>query len=200
MAVPDPPPTVSGGLRDESGFMLMELLVVVALFMVVVGATVSLLDVGSRSASRDQAFADEISAAEAGLGGMVHEIRQATSVTATTPNYIDFVVTLAGQPTRVAYECDVSVAGTSFRRCVRLSAAGGAPLPPLATGRVVAAKIANGTLPDPVFTFSPNGIAPIYVEVKLALPAAGNLPAGKGLDHNTVLDAGAYLRNLDVAA
>lgn len=187
-------------MRDEAGFVLMELLVVVGLFLVVVGATLTLLAVGTRSATRDQAFADEISSSESGLGQMVHEIRQATSVTATTPNSIDFVATLGGQPMRVFYECDIPVPGTPFNKCVRLSAAAGAALPALATAQVVATHIANGTLASPVFTFSPDGIAPTFAEVRLDVPAAGTLAASQGLSHNTVLHSGAYLRNLDVGA
>lgn len=186
--------------RDTHGFMLIELLVVVALLLVVVGATLTLLVVGTRSANRDQAFSDEISATEAGLDRMAHEIRQATSVTATTANSIDFILTLGARPTRVFYECDIPVPGTSFNQCVRLSAPAGAALPALSTGRVVAAQIANGTLADPVFGFSPNGIAPTYVDVKLEVPSSGSVAAGQGLRHNTVLDSGAYLRNLDVGA
>ncbi len=71
--------------------MLIELLIVVALTLVVVGATLTLLEVANRTAVRDQGFASEVADAEAAVGRMVHEIRQASSVTATTPNSIDFI-------------------------------------------------------------------------------------------------------------
>ncbi|MCA1690023.1 MAG: hypothetical protein LC720_06190, partial [Actinobacteria bacterium] len=178
----------------------IELLVVVALLVVVLGATFTLLAVGTRTARRDQAFANEIADAEAGVGRMVHDIRQASSVTATTPNSIDFLVTIGGQARRVFYECDVARPAGSYQECVRLSAPAGASLPALSTGTPIVPRIANGTLTDPVFSFSPNAIGPTFVQVTLKLPAADDLGAGQGLAHNTELHAGVYLRNLDVGA
>jgi type II secretory pathway pseudopilin PulG len=180
--------------------MLIELLVVLAMLVVVVGATLTLLEVGGRAASRDSQFAHAIADAQAGLARMVHEIRQASSVSATTPNSIDFLVMIGGQSQRVFYECDVAQPGTSYNECVRLSVAAGGALPALSTGEPIVPRIVDGTPGDPVFSFSPNAIAPTYVAVKLAVPAAGELSAGRGLNHTTVLDAGAYLRNLDVGA
>jgi hypothetical protein len=180
--------------------MLIELLVVMAMLMVVVGATLDLLQVGTRTENRGQQFANEIADGEAGLARMAHEIRQASSVTATTPNSIDFLITIRGQARRVFYECDVPRPSTAFKECVRLSAAAGTALPALGTAATVISRIANGTLADPVFGFSPDAIAPTYIDVRLELPAAGELTAGQGLSHNTVLDSGIYLRNLDVGA
>jgi len=180
--------------------MLIELLIVTTLLIVVVGATFTLLEVGTRSAARNQEFALEISDSEAGLSRMVHEIRQASSVTATTPNSIDFLITTGGQSVRVFYECDVPRPSSSFRQCVRVSVAAGGTLPAISTGTVIVGRVANGTLADPVFSFQPDAIAPTYVDAKLELPAAGSLTGGRGLSHSTVLDSGAYLRNLDVGA
>ncbi len=186
--------------RGQAGFALIELMVVGLILVMVMGATVTLLEAGTRAEARSQEFAAAIADAQAGLARMVREIRQASSVTATTPNSIDFVVTLAGTPQRVFYECDVSHVGTTYNECVRLSAAAGAALPALSTGAPLIPRIANGTAAHPVFAFSPDAIAPTYVDARVELPAAGGLTGGRGLSHNVVLDAGAYLRNLDVGA
>lgn len=194
------PPSPAPRRPGQTGFALIELLVVSLIMIVVLGATMTLLEAGTRAEARNQEFATTIADAQAGLARMVREIRQASSVTATTPNSIDFVVTLAGTPQRIFYGCDVPHAGTPYNECVRLSAAAGTALPALSTGVPLIPRIANGTAADPVFAFSPDAIAPTYVDAKLELPAAGGLTAGRGLSHNIVLDAGAYLRNLDVGA
>lgn len=186
--------------QSEGGFTVVELLVVMALLLIVVGATFSLLEFGARTAARDNQFANEIAAGQSGLSRMVHEIRQASSVTATTPNSIDFLVTIGGQSRRVFYACDMPQPATPYRACVRLSVAAGAALPPLSTGAPIVTRIVNGTVSEPVFTFSPSAIAPTYVDARLMLPAAGELGSARGMHHNTVLDSGAYLRNLDVGA
>lgn len=180
--------------------MLVELMVVSLILAVLLAATMTLLEAGTRAETRGQEFAAAIADAQAGLARMVREIRQASSVTATTPNSIDFVVTLAGAAQRVFYECDIPRAGTPYDECVRLSAAAGAALPALSTAVPMIPRIANGTAADPVFAYSPDAIAPTYVDIKLELPAAGGLTGGRGLGHNIVLDTGAYLRNLDVGA
>ncbi len=185
--------------RGARGFVLIELLVVATMLIAVLGATLTLLELGSRAENRDQRFAVEVAAGEAGLARMVHEIRQATSVTATTPNSIDFLVSSGGRSLRVLYECDVARAGTAYNECVRLSVAAGGVLPALAGAAVVVPRMTNGTPADPVFAFSPDPIAPTYVDATLRLPAADDLSHG-GLAHSTVLDSGTYLRNLDVGA
>ncbi|GAC1438152.1 MAG: hypothetical protein NVSMB51_13540 [Solirubrobacteraceae bacterium] len=186
-------------MRDEGGFMLIELLVVTAVLIVVVGATLALLDTGTRAENRDQEYAAEVAAAQVGLARMTREIRQASSVTSANPNSIDFFVTLGGQALHVFYECDFPNVGTAYNECLRTSVAAGGSLPAPSTGAPVIPRILNGTVADPVFSYAPNSISPTYADVKLKLPAAGELKSG-GLSHSTVLDSGGYLRNLDVGA
>jgi hypothetical protein len=81
---------------------------------------------------------------------------------------------------------------------VRLQAAAGAALPPLSAGVVVLTNVTNGTLADPVFTFTPNGVSPTYVTARIKVPASGG--TNGGLTHSIVLSDGVLLRNQAVGS
>jgi Tfp pilus assembly protein PilW len=183
---------------EEDGFTLFELLFAGALMLVILGATMTSLGSVTSAENRDRQRAVAIQDGQVGLARMVHEIRQAYSVLATTPNSIDFLVTLNGQQQRVFYACDVAQAGTSYNQCVRLQTTVGGVLPALSTGAPVVLRVTNGTLANPVFSFTPNAITPQYVDAKVELPASGELSSTSGFAHTVVLDSGAYLRNLGV--
>jgi type II secretory pathway pseudopilin PulG len=190
---------VAGRLAQEGGFTLFELLFASALLLVILGATLTSLASVSTAENRDRQRALAIHDGEAGLSRMVHEIRQAYSVLATTPNSVDFLVTLNGQQQRVYYGCNVAQPGTSYNECVRLQTTVGGTLPALSTGVPVVLRVTNGTPANPVFSFTPNAITPQYVDAKVELPASGELSSSGGFAHTVVLDSGAYLRNLGVS-
>jgi hypothetical protein len=75
----------------------------------------------------------------------------------------------------------------------------GGTLPALSTGAPVVIRLKNGTLANPVFSFTPDAIAPRYVDARVELPASGEQSGTTALTHTVVLNSGTYLRNLDVA-
>jgi hypothetical protein len=100
---------------------------------------------------------------------------------------MDVEVVIAGQPTRVLYRCDWP-SGTSYRQCIRAASTNLSQPPDASTGQPVLDRVLNGTTADPsdpVFTFTPDGTDPTYVEAKIVVPAKGT---GSGYSHNLVLD------------
>jgi prepilin-type N-terminal cleavage/methylation domain-containing protein len=199
--LPERRPQAAGFVRlgtQQSGFTLVETLVVVVVLIIVCSALVAPLVSSQGVQARDAEYAYSQQNARTGLDGMVHQIRQAYAVLSTTPNSIEFNVSLSGSDYHVLYECDVAQPNTSYQQCVRLQAAAGAALPPLSAGVVVLTNVTNGTLADPVFTFTPNGVSPTYVTARIKVPASGG--TNGGLTHSIVLSDGVLLRNQAVGS
>jgi hypothetical protein len=180
-------------LPAEVGSSITEVLAVSALGLVVLGATLGPVVVAQHAQVRASALQDQVQAAGAQEADMLHEIRQAYGILATTPNSIDFLVATGGVRQQVAYVCDVSQPGTAFHQCVRLSGAVNAVLPAASTGAPVITNLLDGTATNPVFGFNPNGFNPIYVTVHLEFPASGG--SALGMTHVIVSNDGVYLRN-----
>jgi prepilin-type N-terminal cleavage/methylation domain-containing protein len=119
----------------------------------------------------------------------------------------------------VEYDCAVPQPGTAYDECTRVQSIYPAPLPSPSTGEVIAQRLENGGVAtycssNSVFHYlngSGNGssascteanavaesIDPVFVEVRVLVPAKGYLTGVEtGLQHTTVLDAGAMLRNV----
>lgn len=181
--------------REQGGWSLIELLMVMVALGVITSATMAALTNGATVESRDTEWALSLQAGRAGLARMAAEIRQSYSLNAATSNSIDFNVSEGGNNERVYYECDVAQAGTSHRECVRLQTTVGGSLPTLSSGAPMVTNVLNGTSSDPVFTYSPDPLDPNYVQLRIELPASGNLKASQGLSHTIVFQDGAFLRN-----
>jgi type II secretory pathway pseudopilin PulG len=184
--------------RRQAGLTLVELLVTTSILMVVIGALLATFESSQRIVPNDVEWSHALQEGNAGLLRMVREIRQAAAIIGTTPNAVDFRVTLGGQDQHVLYQCDVVQAGTPYRECMRVQAAVGAALPLAASGQPVIARLLNGTVADPVFSYTPNAIAPTFISVTVKLPAAGERSSAPGTAHAIVLADGAYLRNQDL--
>jgi prepilin-type N-terminal cleavage/methylation domain-containing protein len=180
----------------QAGFTLVEVLVVIALLGIVCGALLVPLVSTQRVQSRDAEYAYAQQNARTGMDAMVHQIRQAYAVLSTTPNAIEFNVSLNGVDYHVYYECDVPQPNTSYRQCVRLQALAGVALPALSTGTVTVTNLTNGTLADPVFAFTPDAFSPTYVTATIKVPASNG--TNGGLTHSIVLSDGVLLRNQTV--
>lgn len=165
---------------------------------VVTGALLSLLETATRIVPRDVEWSHVVTESRTGLRRLVRELRQADAIHGATPNAVDFEVTIGGRQRRVMYACDVPDSAPAERRCTRVEAAPGAALPGPASGAPVIGRLRNGTLADPVFSYTPDAIAPRHVEVRIRVPSSGERSRSGGPVHDVVLDDGAYLRNQDL--
>jgi len=197
-------PHLSVRLRDQRGYTLVELLVAMVLTAVVLGGIVTTVVLAARIQTRDSRYAYAQDDARTGLDRMVNEIRQAVTIIASGPNFVDMNVYLdsGGQPQeyQVDYECDIPQPGTPYNECVRVQAAVGASLPSLSTGDPVIEDLQNGTATNPVFSWGPSSIAPYYMTATIDVPASdgGNTTLGMGFTHTVAISDGALMRNLDV--
>lgn len=209
--------TVRRRAAEETGFSLIELLVSMALFAVVLGAILALLDTTAKLAPRDQERPQAIREAQVGLERMVRELRQATVVNYVDASSIDVLVTLKTGERNVRYDCNQLPRPDKpgdYRRCERREAALGAPLPALGSGTDIVTRVINHRTSAPVFTPTyvtpavevdpdpdpddepeePESI-PTYVEAEVFVPARGERK--QGYTQDIVLRDGFFLRNLE---
>lgn len=194
-AIRDPgtPPGRGHVLAREDGFTLVETIITMVAALVVLGATVTLLNSGQGIQARDSEWALTMQLDRAGLARMVRDIRQATKVNEAGTGSIKFAATIGGQKLEVKYECTTAQTGTTFTECVRFSAEEGKGLP--AKGTIVAKDLLNGSS---AFTYSPNSASPRAVIVALELPAQGTLKqvSSSGYKHTVLLEDAAFMRNI----
>ena len=182
--------------RGESGNSLVELLIAVALMVTVLGALMGPMVVSARSQIRDANYASAQDSARGGLDSMVAQIRQATAILASGPNFVEINVSLNGTAYLVDYECDLPQAGTEYRECLRVAVPAGSTLPSMSTGSPVVTNLINGTPDSPVFSWGPDPNAPYYMTATVAVPASGGNKLG--LTHSIVFSDGALMRNLNI--
>jgi hypothetical protein len=184
----DPPPSER---RGESGYALIELLVVASLLTVVLGAILVLAETTQRIAPRENERAAVIREAQVGLHRMTRELRQTYAAPhVSSASRMEASVLVNGVATRVSYECDTPHPSDSdYTRCVRyLVATDGTK----SGGEVVIDRVVNGSN---VFTYTPNATDPTYVQAKVEVAARGDLQ--EGYDYSVALDDGFYMRNRD---
>jgi prepilin-type N-terminal cleavage/methylation domain-containing protein len=195
-ALRPPPKTAPAMVRDQAGFTLLEVLVVMLLLSLIVGALMAPMVLSIKDQTRDANYAYAQQNARTGLDSMVSQIRQAWAILSSGPNAVQLNVNLNGVALVVYYECDVPQPGTSYHECVRLQAPAGSALPPLTSASVAITNLTNGTATDPVFSFGPDPVAPYYMTARIRVPASGGTTGG--LTHTIVLSTGALMRNLNV--
>ncbi len=202
-AAPDRNPTIRRFERRrslapaESGFTLIEVLMVAALLSLVVGALMAPIVLSQRIENRDANYAYSQQEARTGLDAMVSQVRQAWEIISTSANSVEMNVNLNGVAEHVLYECDVQQPGApQYHECVRVQAAAGSALPPLTSGTIAITNLENGTSTDPVFSFGPDPVAPYYMTATIKVPTSDG--ANGGLTHAIVLSDGALMRNENV--
>lgn len=163
-------------VRSESGWSLIELMLVCVLLIIVMGGTLSLLDATGKIAPQEQERAHAIREAQVGLARMTRELRQATKLVVPTSAGATGVITVdvpvAGVSRRVTYTCTDACRRTQVGSSVN---------------EVVIARVRNGAT---VFKLSGTN----YFEARIEVPAKGD--RAEGLRHRIVLDDGFYMRNI----
>ena len=193
-----PRAAVRARLRVERGFGLIELVLVMALFMFVLVAALSVVETGQRVGPKDTERANAMQEQRAGLYRMVRELRQAHQVLGTSDRSMEVLVRIARNDTHetrhVAYSCSDESPG----ECIRKETTVGQPLPQ--DGDVVIDRVLNWASPSPpVFTFpddASNGIRPEYVTVTVQVPAKGGRQNGYG--NKMTLEDGFHARNVRI--
>jgi type II secretory pathway pseudopilin PulG len=183
------PKNLPARASDERGFMLVELVIVVALLAVVLSAVLLFADTAHKVTPKEQERSMAIQEAQTGIYRMTRELRQAHLLNTAQPLVIDVNYSSAGVNRRVRYECDEphpTVA--AYSRCVRFE-----------TGRpneVVVDRVLNKTT---VFTYTTNASGAVtYVRTAIDVPARGERdPGTNAYQHQIGLYDGFYLRNLD---
>jgi prepilin-type N-terminal cleavage/methylation domain-containing protein len=170
----------------EAGYTLIELMMVAALLVVVLGAVLALAETTQRIAPKETERAHVIREAQVGLDRMTRELRHAYAAPTVTGSTIQASVLGIGGITRtVRYDCDEAhPTESTYTRCLRQVLSSGT----WSTGEVVIDRVLNGTS---VFTATP----PDYVRAAVEVAARGDRKTG--YTHRVILDDGFYMRNLD---
>ena len=112
---------------------MIEMLIVLSLTLVIVGATLDALGVITKTQARDQAYAQQIGATQASFARLIHDLRQVTAFRSVTPNSISFQMVEGATTYNVAYDCTASDSlGPGYTRCAQTQAV--APALPAAAG------------------------------------------------------------------
>lgn len=117
-------------LAAQDGFTLVEMLIVMALMLIVVGSTLTALEVMTRTQTRDQAYAQELMSTQTAFARLVHDLRQATMFQSVAPNAIKFQMVVGSTTYNVAYDCTSNDSlGSSYTRCAETQAVAPASAP-----------------------------------------------------------------------
>jgi prepilin-type N-terminal cleavage/methylation domain-containing protein len=150
---------------DERGFTLVELLVGMLVLVVVMLATLQVLDDSTRISQRDNERAAAIQDAQVGLDRMVRELRHATTVAGSATVLMATIQRRGVTTANVIFNCDPANVVAGVRRCTRQVGAG---TPEVLVNRV------RGT--SPVFTYT--GSPPKFVRVRLEVAPDGGKVGG----------------------
>ena len=182
---------------EQAGLSLIELLAAQALFLLVIGAALALLDTQTKLAPRDRERAFAIREAQVGMAGLVRELRNARTVVHASPARLEVELERNGALRRVGYKCDQPQAtddpgnphDQTYLRCVRVEGPPATALPSYAGGRTVISRVLSGT----VFTYSPDASNPTYVTTTLKVPSRGERKESNS--HDVVLNDGFFMPN-----
>ena len=188
---------LGAAVRAQQGLSLIELLVAQTVFLLVMGATLSMLDTQTKLAPRDRERAFAMREVQVGLAGMVRELRHTKTILSASANQLEVELERNGALRRVGYKCDQAPAADdaanpydqTYVSCVRVEGPSGAALPGYATGRTVIARVLAGT----VFTYSPDSANPTYVTTTVKVPSRGERKESNS--HDIVLSDGFFMPN-----
>jgi prepilin-type N-terminal cleavage/methylation domain-containing protein len=182
------PAVLSRMAKQQRGFTLIETLVAASLMTVLLGAVLSMSATSQKIAPKDQERAYGLQDAQTGLYSMTRELRQSYGINAITATQMDVNVRKGGVAKRVVYDCNqTSAKVATMKQCSRWEVVGG-----IAGTKVPVVPIISSA----TFTYTPSSGTPTFVQVKINIPAKGELKIGDR--HTLVLDDGFYMRNLDL--
>jgi prepilin-type N-terminal cleavage/methylation domain-containing protein len=201
--------TGNGGARRgrEDGFTLIELIVVMALTTVVLGAMLTLLFNSQQIQAGDAEWAQVMQEGRTGMSRMTRELRQASKLEKAEANAVVFHATIGGKAWEVKYECGIAQTA-SLTTCARYAAEEGKGLP--SQGVTILRDVVKGT---EVFCYAQGAHECVHapsatelakvtaVTLRIALPASGTLKQAdyRADEHKTVvLENAAFIRNLDL--
>ena len=187
--MPRTPDKIAGRVSDERGFVLVELLIVLALLGVILSALLLFADTAHKLTPKEQERAMAIQTAQSGIYRMTRELRQAHQVNVAQPLVIDVNYASSGVNRTVRYDCSQAhPTVAAYSRCVRIES--GRP------NEVVVDRVLNKTT---AFTYTTNTSGAItYVKVAIDVPARGERATHvNAYQHQIGLYDGFYLRNLD---
>ena len=167
---------------DERGFTLVELLAGMLVLVIVMLATLQVLDDSTRISTRDNERAQAIQEAQVGLDRMVRELRHATTVAGNGTTLMATIQRRGVTTANVIFNCDTTNVANGVRRCTRQVGFAGTP-------EVLIDRVRGTT---PVFTYT--GSPTKFVRVRVETAADGG-KAG-GYRESVVFTDGTGLRNV----
>jgi Tfp pilus assembly protein PilV len=121
------------GAAGEHGFTLIELLSVMVTMLVVTIGTMTALGVVTNTQTRDQAYAQEVTATQTAQARLIHDLRAATQILLVSPTKLEFQLPVSGTTYNILYNCTAADSlGSGYTRCARTQAP--APTIPPAAG------------------------------------------------------------------
>jgi type II secretory pathway pseudopilin PulG len=172
--------------RDEGGFTIIELLVSMSVLLLVLFATLQLLDSSSVMARQETDRAHAVREAQVGLDRMVRELRHAQTVTGTATTFTATLVR-QGVTRTVSFTCDAPhPTQPTTRRCLR-------------TEGTVTSELIDQVQPragdPPIFTYTAAASGAVrHVGIRLPIRLDGGDSTGYG-NARTILRDGTGLRN-----
>lgn len=177
---------------EQRGFSLVELITVSFLLIVVLSATLMVLERTTEIAPQDEERTQSIREVQVGLHRMVRELREAYALNPAAPptsTQMDVLVPVAGGPDkRVVYNCAQPHPDPRYSRCLRYEGAADFTQP-LGAGHLAVDRVLNDVAVTPVF----KKVSSSYVEAKVEVPARGERDSG--FQHKVVLEDGFFMRN-----
>jgi prepilin-type N-terminal cleavage/methylation domain-containing protein len=191
---------IAARIRSERGFTLTELLITMLILVVVLGATLALLDTSSKVAVNNNEQSISLGEAQTGVYRMTRDIRQAasTSYLSATPTTAGNALDVIVKGVRVLYDCTrTSPTNSAYKACYRTTSSNTSVAPPTTGGTAVIDRVLNGTTNDSTAVFTPlvpsGATAPTGYTVQVDTPGKGSRRSG--FAHLVSFNDAVYLRN-----
>ncbi len=198
---------------DERGFTLTELLVSSVLLVIVVSATLAVLDTNAKIVPKDTARQDALRTQQVGLLRMTRELRQgqnpssAPTLPTTAGNTISVLLSGTSPATRATWDCTkTSPTNAALKACYRYASTTTTSDPETqvgVTGVLEVDRLQNGTTGHTTSVFTPLPASPassaavLGYTVQLEVPSAGDRT--NGYAYTSILKDAFYLRNQTAA-